>query len=69
IISLTQRGGTDIALTCRQRDLYSLFGVQRTSFLATLESMRNRGIIEYNNNEIRINSRDSLLDILNTAAE
>jgi hypothetical protein len=43
--------------------------VQRTSFLATLESMRNRGIIEYNNNEIRINSRDSLLDILNTAAE
>ena len=69
IISLTQRGGTDIALTCRQRDLYSLFGVQRTSFLATRESMRNRGIIEYNNNEIRINSRDSLLDILNTAAE
>ena len=69
IISLTQRGGTDITLTCRQRDLYSLFGVQRTSFLATLESMRNRGIIEYNNNEIRINSRDSLLDILNTAAE
>ena len=69
IISLTQRGGTDITLTCKQRDLYSLFGVQRTSFIATLEGMKNRGIIDYDSNEIRIMSRDSLLDILNTGAD
>lgn len=67
IVALTQRRGHDIALTCRQRDLYSLFGVQRTSFLATLNSMRDRGIITYDQNEIRINSRHELLEILHTA--
>lgn len=69
IISLTQRGGTDITLTCKQRDLYSLFGVQRTSFLATLESMKQRGIIDYDQTEIRINSRRDLLEILNSSSE
>lgn len=69
IVSLTQRGGTDIAFTCRQRDLYSLFGVQRSSFFATLESMKSRGIIDYSASEIRVNSREALLDILNTTAE
>ncbi len=66
IISLTQRHGQDIALTCRQRDLYSLFGVQRTSFIATLNSMRERGLISYSQNEIRVESRGDLLDILTT---
>lgn len=33
IVALTQRGGTDITLSCRQRDLYALFGVQRSSFI------------------------------------
>ena len=36
IIALTQSSGSDIKISCRQRDLYSLFGVQRTSFFATL---------------------------------
>ncbi|MBQ9077774.1 MAG: Crp/Fnr family transcriptional regulator [Muribaculaceae bacterium] len=69
IIALTQRGGTDIVLSCRQRDLYSLFGVQRTSFIATLESMRERGIIDYDQSEIRIVSRRDLLDLLSTSQE
>ncbi len=69
IISLTQPGGTDITLSCKQRDLYSLFGVQRTSFIATLDSLKTRGIISYDANEIRINSRQTLLDILHTSAE
>lgn len=69
IIALTQPGGKNISLSCRQRDLYALFGVQRTSFLATLDNLKSRGIIEYDSNEIRINSRESLLEILNTAAE
>ena len=69
IISLTQPGGTDIALTCKQRDLYSLFGVQRTSFISTLDSLKERDIIEYDANEIRIKSRQALLDILHTTAD
>lgn len=69
IVALTQRRGTDIVLSCRQRDLYSLFGVQRTSFIATLESMKQRGIIDYDQNEIRINSRRDLLDMLSAPQE
>lgn len=66
IIALTQPGGRDITLSCRQRDLYSFFGVQRSSFIATLDDMKNRGIIDYNQNEIRITDRRLLLDILHT---
>ena len=69
IISLTQPGGTDIKLICKQRDLYALFGVQRTSFIAAMESMKERGIIDYNQNEIRIHSRRTLLDLLNSTSE
>lgn len=64
IIALTQKNGTDIKVTCRQRDLYSLFGVQRTSFIATLESMKQRGIIDYNSNEIIVLSRADLAKLI-----
>ena len=65
ITALTQNGGTDIVLTCKQRDLYALFGVQRTSFIATLDNMIERGIIEYDANEIKVISRRDLLKLLN----
>ncbi len=68
IVALTQRRGTDITLTCRQRDLYSHFGVQRTSLIPTLESLRERGILTYSQNEIRINSREMLTDMLHNAS-
>lgn len=64
IVALTQRGASDITLSCRQRDLYSLFGVQRSSFIATLDSLKERGIIDYNQNEIRINDRAELVRII-----
>ncbi len=69
ITALTQRRGTDIVLSCKQRDLYSLFGVQRTSFIATLDAMKQRGIIDYDQNEIRILSRRALTDLLSTPIE
>ena len=64
IVALTQRGGKDITLTCRQRDLYAFFGVQRSSFIATLESMKERGLIDYSATEIAVNSRADMLDLL-----
>ena len=64
ISALTQPGSTDIILACRKRDLYSLFGVQRATFDAGLESMKERGLIEYTQNEMRINDRAQLLDLL-----
>lgn len=69
IVALTQRRGTDIVLSCRQRDLYSLFGVQRTSFIVTLDSMKQRGLIDYNQSEIMIKSRSEMLSLLNSASE
>lgn len=69
IITLTQRSGHHITLTCRQRDLYTLFGVQRSSFVATLESMKARRLIDYNSNKIFINSRRDILNLLSTSSE
>lgn len=69
IVALTQRGGQDIVLTCRQRDLYSLFGVQRSSFIATLDGMKQRGLIDYSQGEIRINSRASMVSLLTKSSE
>lgn len=69
IVALTQRQGTDIVLSCRQRDLYSLFGVQRSSFIATLEAMKARGLIDYTQHEINIRSRADMLALLTTSPE
>ena len=69
IIALTQRGGEDIVLTCKQRDLYGLFGVQRSSFLATLEGMRSRNLIDFTANEIRIRHRADMVSLLTSTSE
>lgn len=69
IIALTQPSGTDITLTCKQRDLYSLFGVQRSSFIATLDKMKAQGTIDYDSNEIRILSRKELLNRIVSAED
>lgn len=64
IIALTQLGAEDIVLSARQRDLYTLFNVQRTTFISTLDSMKEQGIIDYGNNEIRVLSRRALRSVL-----
>lgn len=69
IVSLTQRDGTDIIMSCRQRDLYSLFGVQRSSLVAALQSLKDRGLIDFTVNEISVNSRSELFKLLSTPEE
>lgn len=64
IASLSQAEGSDIVLSCSHRDLYSIFGVQRSSLLSTLDSMKERGIINYTNNDIMVISRPALIGIL-----
>lgn len=64
ILALTQRDATNITLSCRQRDLYTLFGVQRSSFISTLDSMKKKGLIEYSSNEIKVLSRRALRSVL-----
>lgn len=64
IIALTQPTGKDIVLECRQRDLYSFFGVQRSSFMSTLDNMKSQGLLDYGPTRIEIVNRRSLLEIL-----
>ncbi len=64
IVALTQPAAADIVLSCRQRDLYSFFGVQRSSFIATLEAMKEQGLITYQGNEMNVVSRKAMLDLL-----
>ena len=69
IIALTQSRGSDITLTCRQRDLNQLFGVQRSSFIATLDSMKERGYIDYEPGIIHVRDRASLFDLIHTNSD
>ena len=64
VISLTQPTGKDIVLECRQRDLSSVFGVQRSSLIAALDNMKNMGFIDYGSDFISINNRRDLLNLL-----
>lgn len=64
IICLTQPGATDIVISCKQRDLYSVFGVQRSSFIASLEGMRERGLIDFSGREITVNDRRAMQDLV-----
>lgn len=69
IIALTQPGSKDIKLTCRSRDLCSLFGVPRSFFFNSLESMKERGLIDYFNTELSILNRRDMLELLHKNSE
>ncbi len=64
VLSLTQQKSTDIRIICKQKDLYSFFGVQRSVFLSTLDELKDSGIIDYNAKEILVLDRDRLKDLL-----
>ncbi len=69
ITALTQKGGTDIKLTCRSRDLCSLFNTPRSIFIASLENMKERGLLDYTNIELTINDREEMLALLHHTPE
>lgn len=64
ILALTQPGGIDIELECRRRDLYSFFGVQRSSFTAALDEMKSKNLIDYTRNCIHILDRRSMVELI-----
>lgn len=64
IISLTQPTAEDIVMQCRQRDLSSVFGVQRSSLIAALDNMKARRLLDYASGLIEIKDRRGLLNLL-----
>lgn len=69
IIALSQPGGSDIRLTCRARDLCSLFGVQRATFDAALNEMKSKGLLEFTNKELQIKDREGLVNLLESGSD
>lgn len=69
VVALTQRDGTDIVMSCRQRELYGMFNTPRQSFISALEKMKARGLLEYTNTEIQFKSRSELVRLLTTTEE
>jgi CRP-like cAMP-binding protein len=64
IVALTQINGKDIVLECRQKDMYTVFGVPRQSLIAALDNLQKQGIIEYSPQMIKVLDRRSLVELL-----
>lgn len=64
ITSLTYRDATEIRIISKQKDMYTMLGVQRSSFMNTLASLKEHEILDYSPNEILIKDRNKLLEIL-----
>lgn len=64
VINLTQPSSLDVAITSKLRDLYSIFGVQRTTFMTALDTMKDMGLVEYDQSGIRFINRKGLIDLL-----
>ncbi len=64
ILSVTQPKAFSVKIVCKQKDLYSIFGVQRSIFINALEELKAEGVIDYVPREIKILDRTKLRDIL-----
>lgn len=64
IVALTQLNGKDITMECRQRDLYSVFGVQRQSLTAALSEMKDARMLDFTPARIEVVDRRLLLKLL-----
>lgn len=67
--ALSQPGARDVVLTCRQRDLYGVFGMQRSTFFNVLDSMTERGLITYTANTISVIDRRAMVRLLTASRE
>lgn len=64
LIALSQARGTDITLACHHRDIYTFFGLQRSTFFAGLEKMKSDGLIDYTSTEIKVVNRRGLVALV-----
>lgn len=63
ILNFTNRKGDNIKIVCKQKDLYTFFGVQRTVFMYALQELKEKNIIDFNMKEITILDRYALQEI------
>lgn len=65
VTAMTQPGAQNIKVICKHRDLYAMFGVQRSSFMNAIESLSKQGVITYDDNTtITVPDRRKMLAVL-----
>lgn len=69
VVAMTQPSAKDITIECKQRDLYSMFGVQRSSYMAAIERLVKNDIIKYEPGIIKISDRRRILNIMRNGFE
>lgn len=69
VVAMTQPSAKDITIECKQRDLYSMFGVQRSSYMAAIERLVKSDIIKYEPGIIKIVDRRRILNIMRNGFE
>lgn len=66
ITSLTYRNATDIVIHSKHKDMYTMLGIQRSSFINTLSELKEKGYLDFDNSEIRITDRDKMFELMNS---
>ncbi len=69
VVATTQPTATDVTVECKQRDMCSIFGVQRSSFVAALDRLAERGALSYTGGEICVLDRRALVSVLRRGLE
>lgn len=69
IVCMTHPTAKDIAIICRQRDLYSMLGVPRSSYMAAIEAMEQSGLIKYEPGRIDVVDRRAMLALMRNGLE
>lgn len=66
VITLTPPNARDITLDCKMRVLYTIYGVQRTSFINALDRLASLGLLTYTSERVTFTDRSALLRLLST---
>ena len=59
--SLTYSGSSEIVVESKQKDMYTMLGIQRSAYINTLEELRDKGVLDFTSGAVYINDRDALL--------
>lgn len=66
ITSLTQRTGTGIKISFKQKDMCTLLGIQHSSFINTMNKLQENGLITFTMSEIEVHNREDFLNIVHS---
>ena len=61
ISALTDPSGIDIVMEGKNREVYTMFGAQRSVFIQSMQNLEQQGLISYSPGIIRVTDRRSLI--------